>query len=425
MKRPVPPVETDADRLVLVLSDIEMGVGGETDDFPHSEFLGGLLLSYLEGPFCELPLDMVFNGDTFDLLKTPYQGSYPHHITRDVALAKMSAVAAAHPKFFEALRKILEHPSGNKSVHFLVGNHDNELLFPDVQDFIRSLCGKGGSLHFPGFELALGPVLLEHGSQADPLFRIDPERPFIEADGRRLLNISWATIALLDVMLPLHPILCFHDRLKPRDLLFDLIPEIKELLTAMAWRYWTRDFWHEFITLKDPLLKLNWSLVKEVVKRFTMGSPDVSLNKKWLYEKVEQEPFELFVTGHVHVATTYYHRTKRIIQAGPFRDEYFILDDGRRFRPILKPCYEIFLKGDELVSWVTREVRGPDRPRTSIPSSIYDVVPIVQERLKGLGDRSGEEEMQQEQERRETEEPLRRETEEPLRQKEAAPRARQ
>jgi hypothetical protein len=409
---PGPPVGTGADRRVLILSDIEMGAGGETDDFPHSDFLGRLLLSCLEGPLCEHPLDIVFNGDTFDLLKTPYEGGYPHQITRDIALAKMSAVAAAHPRFFEALRTILEHPEGNKSVHFLVGNHDTDLLFPEVQAFLRALCGKSESVRFPGLELAIGPVHMEHGSQADPLFRIDPERPFVEADGQPLLNISWATIALLDVMLPLHPILHFHERLRPRHLVFDLIPEIKELLMATAWRYWTRDFWREFITLKDPLLKLNWSLVKEVVKRFTLGNPDVSFDKKWLSEKVEEKPFELFVTGHVHTGTTYYHGSTRIIQAGPFRDEYFILDDGHRFRPVLKPYYEIFLKGEEVVAWASKEVRGPERPQTSIPGSIYDVVPAVKERLAELGDRTGEEEKREEEERRELKEASRQKKEE-------------
>lgn len=399
-----------ADRVVLVFSDIEMGTGGEMDDFPHSAFLSGLLLSYLEGLHREHPLDIVFNGDTFDLLKTEYRGTYPHHITRDIAVEKMRSVAAAHPKFFEALRTILAHPGGNKSVHFLVGDHDAELLFPEVQEVVRRLCGGGaGNVGFPGFELAIGPVHFEHGSQADRVFRIDPESPFIEVGGERLLNINWANIALLDLMLPLHPLLYFHERLKPRDRVFELVPEMKELFTALAWRYWTHDLWHEFITRKDPLLKLNWSLVKEVVKSFTLSGPEADIERKGLFEQAEREPFDLFVTGHVHLGATHHTRqSKTIIQAGCFRDEYFILDDGHRFRPILKPYYELFLKGDELIAWVSKEVRGPDRPRASFPGSIYDVVPALRERLEDLGDRSGEEEDRQEQESREAEEAGRR-----------------
>ena len=35
----------DADRLLVILSDIEMGAGGWIDDFPHSEWLGQLIRS--------------------------------------------------------------------------------------------------------------------------------------------------------------------------------------------------------------------------------------------------------------------------------------------------------------------------------------------------------------------------------------------
>lgn len=64
-----------------------MGAGGPFDDFPQSDFLGELILSYNSPPFHELAVDLVFNGDTFDLLKTSYVDEYPRHITRDVALA--------------------------------------------------------------------------------------------------------------------------------------------------------------------------------------------------------------------------------------------------------------------------------------------------------------------------------------------------
>ena len=133
-----PGLPSDVDRLVVVFSDVEMGSGGDRDDFPHSPFLADLILSYLDGPFSDMAVDFVFNGDTFDLLKTPYKDTFPHHITKDVAVAKMAAVAAAHPKFFEALSHILDHPSGNNRVHFVVGNHDSEILFPEVQGFLRT-----------------------------------------------------------------------------------------------------------------------------------------------------------------------------------------------------------------------------------------------------------------------------------------------
>ncbi len=388
----------DYDRLVVVLGDVEMGAGGPFDDFPHSEFLARLLLPYLTGETADHPIDFVFNGDTFDLLKTPYLGEYRRHITNEVALGKMAAVAAAHPKFFDAIGKLADFPAGDKRVHFVIGNHDPELLFPKVQNFVRARCGGAERLAFPGFSLALGPVFCEHGSQSDPLFRINPDRPFIDHRGERLLNISWASIALLDIALPFQPLLYFHDRLKPRDVLMELLPEIRELLVGQAWKYWTRDFWRDFLKQKDPLLRLNWTMVKEVVRRFTTNDTDVSFSKTWLAETVDKNPQRLFVTGHLHWTGSEFHREKRVLQLGCFRDEFLIVDAGRALRPILKPYVEIYLKDERIVQIVTVEIQGPALPSEAFPPSITDVVPQLRALIDELGDHARDEAARKKQE---------------------------
>ena len=47
------PAEPPFDHLIVIFSDVEMGAGGDTDDFPHSEFLGLLLLAYQNEPYCD------------------------------------------------------------------------------------------------------------------------------------------------------------------------------------------------------------------------------------------------------------------------------------------------------------------------------------------------------------------------------------
>ncbi len=388
----------DYDRLIVVLGDVEMGAGGPYDDFPHSEFLARLLLRYLAGETADRPIDFVFNGDTFDLLKTPYLGEHRRHITNEVALGKMAAVAAAHPTFFDAIGQLADHPAGDKTVHFIIGNHDPELLFPKVQNFVRARCGGAERIAFPGFSLALGPVYVEHGSQSDPLFRTNPDRPFIDYRGQRLLNISWASVALLDIAIPFQPLLYFHDRLKPRSILIELIPEIRELLTGQAWKYWTRDFWRDFIMQKDPLLRLNWTMVKEVVRRFTTGDTDVSFSKTWLAEVVEKNPQHLFVTGHLHWSGNDLHREKRVLQLGCFRDEFLIVDGGAALRPALKPYVEIYLKNDRVVQIVTLEIEGPPLPPAAFPPSITDVVPRLRELIEEIGDQDRDEAARKKQE---------------------------
>lgn len=395
------PLAGNPEKLYVVFSDIEMGPGGLTDDFPHSEFLADILLSFLEGPCRDLPTEFIFNGDTFDLLKTPYLGHYPHHITKEVATAKMASVAAAHPKFFEAVSAIMEHPAGGKKTVFVVGNHDAELLFPKVQGFIRGLLGGSENILFPGHDYTSKPIHFEHGSQSDPMFYISPDMPFIEADGKHYLNVSWAAIALLDVVIPLAPEWYVYDRMKPRKALIQQVPEIRELFYSFAWKYWGKDFWRNFISLKDPVMKFNWTMVKEIIRQLTATNPDVYIDKGWLEKVVDPSPCELFFTGHLHQIGTFYHGAKRIIQSGCFRDEFFIEDEGKRFRPALKNYYLAGVRGGRVVFLESRELPGPPAMSDRMPKDVFTYQPKMRSLLDEIGDRDESRAEQIKQERRE------------------------
>ena len=387
---------------IVIFSDIEMGGGGIADDFPHSPFLAELIDDLSRGRNADCAVDLVFNGDTFDFLKLPVDGAFPSHITPGVALDKVAAVAGAHGAFFQAVGRFLDHGKAPRRVHFVVGNHDTELLFPAVRERLRALCGGGDAVNFPGFELTIGPVHLEHGHQYDHLFYMDPEHPFISANPEPLLNLSWAAIGLLKVVIPLHRDLAFLERLKPRDELMRLVPELTELFNALAWRYWTKDFWRGFLLQKDPQLTFHWTMLKEVVRRFVLTNPDVEMHRGWLTETVHRKSASLFVTGHMHRIGQHWHQGKRVVQTGAMRDEYRILAGGAAFAPMLKTWLEVDLdRSGRIIGLTTREQLGPDRPAQELPESIFDLVPVVRAKLASLGDRSGEGAAQQVQEKKE------------------------
>jgi hypothetical protein len=369
-------VPTSADRLLVILSDIEMGAGGPTDDFPHSDVLGDLLLRYNEGPTRELPIDFIFNGDTFDLLKTPYNGAFPRHITRDAALGKMQAVSAAHPLFFEAVKALLEHPHAERRAHFIFGNHDAELAFPELQSLVRTQCGNDPRISFPGLSLDIGRVHIQHGSQSDPMFRVDPKALFVDYEGERILNISWGAAALLDTVIPLKDLLCFHDRLKPKELLFKLVPEIRDLLTARFWSYWGRDFWKGYFKGPDPTQQLNWTMLKEVVWRFASKNPDVMPLDELTSRLSSSDEFLLYVLGHKHQPAWTSYGDRKVLQAGCLRNEYMLLADGA-IRPIQKSYVEAYLRDGVPVISHLIEVESPPAPEGYVPTSIFDVVPAV------------------------------------------------
>ena len=371
------------DRLLVVLSDIEMGAGGPTDDFPHSDFLGEVIRSYGERPFHRLPIDLVFNGDTFDLLKTSYQGAFPRHITAEVALGKFRRIAAAHPAFFDAVRQFLgESRSGAaRRVAFLVGNHDPEIQFPEVKQAIRELCDVDGRISFPGDSLDIGKVHIEHGHQLDPSFRMDAAVPFVRFDGQEVLNISWASAALLDTIMPMQPLLCFHDRLKPKSEVFALLPDVKELLIGAFWQYWTHDYWKGYFDSNDPTRRLSWTVLKETIWRFGSRNPEISMDDTFLKRLENDDRYALYVLGHQHQATCWSYGDRKILRSGGFRNEYMLCNRGQELRPIPKSYVEAYLLGGVPVRSGLMELPAPPAPPGYVPESIFDVLPAVRSLL--------------------------------------------
>lgn len=378
----------DADRLLVVLSDIEMGAGGPTDDFPHSEWLGDLVRSYQSALYAELQVDFVFNGDTFDLLKTSYEGKFPHHIDAKVALGKMERIIAAHQPFFEALREALAAPGPERRAWFVVGNHDLEILFPEVQTRIAKELGTSSRVHFPGFSLRIGDVLIEHGQQTDDLFRTDPTRPFVDYQGRAILNLSWAAVSLLEVAMPMHPVFYHLDRLKPREMVFRLMPEVRDLLVDVYWQYWVQRGWG-WVTGDDPLKQVHWNVVKEVIYRFGSNDGDVYAGGDFAGRMQHDELVRLYLVGHEHRAGWQTWGDRKVLRTGAFREEYMLEDDGLVLRRIPKVYAEAWLRSNQVLMSELVEVRAPALPDGYAPDSIFDVLADVRRMTRPSAETAG------------------------------------
>lgn len=133
-------------------------------------------------------IKVVFNGDTFDLLRTEIHGPenaatrrearFGLDPTPEVAQRQMELIVAGHPVFIEALADLL---SGGHQVVFLPGNHDLELQWDAAQAplvaavqaalAVRPLEELGATLagltFAPWFVYEPGRIWLEHGCQYD------------------------------------------------------------------------------------------------------------------------------------------------------------------------------------------------------------------------------------------------------------------
>ena len=380
-------VEPPHDQLLVILSDIEMGMGGPIDDFPHDGFLAELLGAYSQPRYAGKRVDLIFNGDTFDLLKTPHDGAYPHHISGAIALRKFDAVAAAHPLFFKAVRDFLDYPRGARSVSFIVGNHDYALVFPEVQERLKALCGGSDAVRFPGFRMDVGDVHIEHGCQVDPLFRIDELRPFVFLDGESCLNLPWASVTILDVVMPMQHLFCALDRIKPKKYLFEVIPDMKELLLGSFWRYWTKDFLREYMRSADPLKKVTWGMFKEVFKRSTIFSPDLQIDHSVYDNMASSERYKIHVLGHMHEPCIWSYGTRRVLQTGCIRDEFMLEAAGKRLEAIPKSYAHVALLNGRAVGSMLLETHCSTQTRDTFPPLPQTFIPTIRDLLGSMADR--------------------------------------
>src|SRR3990172_10615130 len=105
-------------KTIIVISDIEMGAGNLTDDFISDKALSEVINSLSRRTE---PVDLVLNGDTFNLLMCPVlkKGElvFPRYFKEENTLEKLKLIVGAHGKVFEALKYFLKNK--NNKIFFI------------------------------------------------------------------------------------------------------------------------------------------------------------------------------------------------------------------------------------------------------------------------------------------------------------------
>ena len=374
-------------RRIVVFSDSELGVGGQIDDFPFDTWFGELIRDARKRTPSGVELVLVFNGDTFDFLKAPLRdGGLPRFVTADHALEKLEQMAEVHHDFFDSLGAVLRDKSARTRALFTVGNHDYDLVFPRVQTRLRELLGFPSTLSFVGEGIELGDAWIEHGSQEDTMFRFDFDRPTIEWEGTEVLNLPWGAVGTIDVALPVQHLFAHHDRMRPRGLVFELMPELRELLVGKAYRYWSREYLRRWVSRKDPLAQISWRMFREIAWR--LGTANASLSVQERYRtRLREGGHRVMVIGHEHEASWYTWSDRKLLTTGCLRAEYGLSQDGghETLLPAVFAELDQDADGRTIHSHLV-EVPTPEPWPDWKPDSVYDVLPTVQAMLAEQSD---------------------------------------
>ncbi|HBP23004.1 MAG TPA: hypothetical protein DEA08_35175 [Planctomycetes bacterium] len=210
----------------IVVSDLHLGSGsrpGELnpyEDFFHDERFADFIRHYLRDTGEDVGIELILNGDIFDLLKIRIGGVWPVEITDEIATEKLRQCLDGHPIFVRTLKEFMADPKNR--ITYLPGNHDLDMWFQGPQDLLRRYVAPGDAgervrfvTHSDTYYLPEG-IQIRHGHQLERIHRVDYRSMTRRlADGREILALPWGSLWILEVLNPLKTFRSHIDRIQP------------------------------------------------------------------------------------------------------------------------------------------------------------------------------------------------------------------
>lgn len=274
--------------LRLVLSDLHLSAGirrGELnplEDFVHDDRFADLLRYYDEFAGEKTEIELILNGDIFDLLKVKIDGTWPLEVTPHIAAEKLRKCLDGHPRFVRALRDFLA--KDRRRLVYLPGNHDLDMWFTAPQELFRRYVAPGDKAMRVRFitdndtyYLPEG-IQIRHGHQLERIHRVDySHMTRTTKEGLEVLNLPWGSVWILEVMNPAKEQRNHIDRVQPfrrflmGALLFDTRFAIRFLFSSAV--HFVRHRIFAIHVWKERLRNFTKVLREEI---FTIGTFDES-----------------------------------------------------------------------------------------------------------------------------------------------------
>jgi UDP-2,3-diacylglucosamine pyrophosphatase LpxH len=191
-------------KTVLVISDIHLGAGATVngsrntlEDFHFDKELVDFLEYYSTGDYASREVELVINGDFFDLLAVPYVHFFDDEFwSEKAALAKLNMILDAHQEVMEALVAFTNVK--RKSVVYIIGNHDAELIFEALRNRVSDFFGHKDRFRFhmnpSGEYIPLKGVTIKHGHEYEIAHHFDLEHSIVEdEDGQKFFIPPWGS----------------------------------------------------------------------------------------------------------------------------------------------------------------------------------------------------------------------------------------
>lgn len=239
-------------RIKLIVSDFHLGLGrtmpdgsvNNLEDFISDRAFIDMMEFYRTGEYVDAEVELILNGDIFEGLSVNPDEPDADMITARKSVLKIGRIIEGHRAMFQAMHTFAE--GENRQVTFVVGNHDQDLLWEDVQQMLKETIHS--KVTFVQETYQFDGVHVEHGNQHEVQNRVDPHKMFLTKGlPEPILNLPWGNDLFINCLLKVKRLRPYANRIRPFRL-------------ALTWT-----FWHDFRTI---LLGFWYFLVAVVRARF-------------------------------------------------------------------------------------------------------------------------------------------------------------
>lgn len=207
-------------RVKVVVSDLHLGKGrilsdggiNHLEEFYFGEKLVEFLHYYTSGAFSDCDVELIINGDFLNFLQVDYHNHFLTVLTESVCLSILKSITDGHRKVFKAMADFAASP-GN-SITYIVGNHDQPMLWPACREHLNQLVGT--TIRFKNIVYFFDGVHIEHGHMHEAANRLDPRRFFLKKDlVEPILNLPFGSHFFVEFVLKVKRKYPFVDKIRP------------------------------------------------------------------------------------------------------------------------------------------------------------------------------------------------------------------
>lgn len=306
----------------IVVSDFHLGKGlRNTDgslnlleDFDEDKRFIDFMNYHMEGQWKRAHIELVLNGDFFNLLQIDYRNQFTDRITEADALHKTMSILHGHEKLFDQMAEFSQAP--HHEVVFILGNHDPGLLWPGVQEALQKRLK--GRVRFYLEAYVEDGVWIEHGNHYNADNRYDRKQYFLQKKlPEPIINLPFGSFLVIHYINEIKKKRPYIDKLYPFHL-YIRWALIHDTFFAFYALFKLIIYFFSFYLRPNPIKKFNFIEALRIIKESAIHPKLHKEAKRILFS---HRDIHLVVFGHSHHHQhRHFARGKEYINSGTWNE---------------------------------------------------------------------------------------------------------